>query len=77
MPKNYNKRRKEQKKRKFVHFRLFLCFIIICTAVVLKYIDAPIVVRISEKVSDELKISDAVETISGLKDFDGKITEVF
>ncbi len=77
MSKRYNRGRRKQKKYNFVYFRLFLCFMIICTAVVLKYTNAPIVTRIAEKVSSELKLDDAVDAISGLKDIDEKITEVF
>ncbi len=50
---------------------------IICAAVVLKYTNAPIVVKLSEKVSSELKLSEAVEVISRVTDVDEKITEVF
>lgn len=77
MSKRYNRDRRKQKKNKFVYFRLFLCSMIICTAVVLKYTNTPIVTKIAEKVSHELKIGDAVDAISGLKDIDEKITEVF
>ncbi len=77
MSKCYGRGRKKQKKNKFAYFRLFLCFMIICTAVVLKYTNAPIVTKLAQKVSSELKINDAVEAISGLKDIDEKITEVF
>ncbi len=69
--------KKKKQKNKFVYFRLLLCFMIICTAVVLKYTNSPVVLRLAEKVSDELKLSEAVEVISGLKDADGKIAEVF
>ena len=77
MPKRYNRTQKKQKKSKFVYFRLFICFMIICAAVVLKYTNAPIVVKLSEKVSSELKLSEAVEVISRVTDVDEKITEVF
>ena len=77
MSKRYDRAQKKQKKSKFVYFRLFICFMIICAAVVLKYTDSPTITRFAEKVSGELGINDAVNAISELKNFDEKIISVF
>ena len=77
MSKHYNKGRKKQKKNRFVYFRLFLCLMIICTAVVLKYTNAPVVTKLTEVLSREFKIDEAVDAISMVTDIDGKIAEVF
>ncbi len=64
-------------KRGFMLLRLFVCFCIIATAVVLKHINAPIVEKLTQAVNDDLQIDQAVEVISNMTKIDEGIAEVF
>lgn len=68
---------KKKKGKGFLYFRLFLCFLIIGGAVTLKYINAPIVEKLSEAVNAELKVTDAIETINGMAEKGNSVIEVF
>ncbi|MBQ8003733.1 MAG: hypothetical protein IJ299_01415, partial [Oscillospiraceae bacterium] len=67
----------KKKKSGFMYFRLFLCFLIICSAVVLKYTNAPVIEKIAETVSRELIIDEAVDAISRASEIVDGIAEVF
>ena len=60
-----------------MYLRLFICICIVAGAIVLKATDAPILSKISEKVSEELEIERAVEAISDGINNDSGVLEVF
>ncbi len=69
-------RRREERKRSFFHFRLVICGIIIIAASVLKASDSEFVRKIAAEVSSRLKVSEAIEVISGRTNKDAAV-EVF
>ncbi len=77
MAKRSGRTNRKKTKGGFMYFRLFLCFLIICTAVVLKYTKAPVIENLAETVSSKLKINEAVDAISRVSDIDDGIAAVF
>lgn len=67
---------KRGKNNFFMYLRLFVCVAIIATAVFLKETNHPVIKVISEEISKELKVSEAIEAISA-KTKEEHTTEVF
>lgn len=71
-------KRKEQRGMRnfFTYFRLFICVLIIGSAFVLKYTNAPTLQKVSEAISREFEVDKAIEVISSTVDTE-RIVEVF
>jgi len=69
--------RYKRKRNGFMYFRLFVCFGIILSALFLKYSDLPVVDNIQQTINNELKIGEAINTISHLFSSDENTAEVF
>ena len=71
-------KKKEEKGMRnfFTYFRLFICVLIIGSAFVLKYTNAPTLQKVSEAISREFEVDKAIEVISSTVDTE-RIVEVF
>ncbi len=71
-------KKKEEKGMRnfFTYFRLFLCVLVIGSAFVLKYTNAPTLQKVSEAISREFEVDKAIEVISSTVDTE-RIVEVF
>ncbi len=67
----------QSKKTFFFYFRALVCIVIVAFAVVLKSIDAPVVGKISQTISEGLWLDEAVEVISRVAGGEYDVVEVF